>query len=216
MNEVVEHFEFLEKHFAKEVTETPLLFPESHTIEQTVKLIEHGVDPYLYRIFKSLTPTIVFDRRTGKLVHHWDRNYGHPANWIIKNANFCLNFCIETALKFQKEEDNRYKLIRYQEVYEDTIESMKDEMIIWDKPVRPLMTTSSTTKWSAAPRKSIYTLRKGQTIIGFARDTEPVTDEWFIISDNLPAPIKEMKEGYGCVPKKDGKITSRKKQTKRP
>lgn len=164
--------------------ETPFQFTQSYKIEHTVELIEHGVDPYLYHRFKNLTPRIARHKDTGELFYWWDKFYGHPANWTVRNARFRLNFCIETALKFQREEDEGYILISYPEVFEDIIEPANEQATIWNQsshsPKFPFQKSSE-------PRSPVLILKKGQSIVGWTIDSKDRLDEWFIISKDIPS-----------------------------
>ena len=194
--------------YTQKEKETPLQFTQPYKIEHTVELIEHGVDPYLYHRFKNLTPRIARHKDTGELFCWWDKNYGHPANWTIRNARFCLNFCIETALKFQREEDEGYTLILYQEVFEDIIEPAKEEAIIWNQSSHP---PEFPFQKPSEPRSPVLTLKKGQSIAGFASDSEYRLDEWFVISKDIPSKSNEY-SGFGFVLKSDVKIIRRERQ----
>lgn len=62
-----------------------------------------GIDIYKYRRFKLLTP-IVHSMQDGSLsLAHTTDMYKHRLNYNEENALFCLNFVIDTALKFQSE-----------------------------------------------------------------------------------------------------------------
>jgi len=191
--------------FAQQKEEKPLAFTRPFERKHKITIIEHGVDPYLYYRFKNLTPLIGKERETRKLVYWWDKNYGHSANWTNRNAVFCINFCIETALKFQREDDEGYTLVSYNEVYEDVVEPVANEAVMWD--------CSHDTKTrginpAPAERKKVLVLKKGQQIVGWATDDEDTLDEWFIISKDIPSE-RESGSGYGYVLKKDVKITQR-------
>ena len=194
--------------FTKE-KEKLLQFTQIHTIEHTVSLIEHGVDPFLYHRFKNLTPRIARHKDTGELFYWWDKHYGHPANWTIPNARFCLVYCIETALKFQREEDEEYTLIPYSEVFEDIIEPLNEEAMIWNQSSHPLEFSFQKT---SEPRKPILVLKKGQSIIGWATDSKDRLDEWFVISKDIPSASKEY-DGFGFVSNSEVKVTRRERQT---
>lgn len=194
--------------YTQKEKEKPLQFTQPYKIEHTVELIKHGVDPYLYYRFKNLTPRIARHKDTGELFYWWDKHYGHPANWTIRNARFCLNFCIETALKFQREEDEGYTLILYQEVFEDIIEPSKEEAIIWNQSSHP---PEFPFQKPSEPRSPVLILKKGQSIAGFASDSEYRLDEWFVISKDIPSKFNEY-SGFGYVLKSDVKITRRESQ----
>ncbi len=198
---------FLYPHTQRE-KETSLQFIQPYKIEHTVELIAYGVDPFLYHRFKNLTPMMARHKDTGELYYWWDKHYGHPANWTARNARFCLNFCIETALKFQRGEDEGYTLIPYREVFEDIIEPVKEEAIIWNQsshpPKFPLQEPSE-------PRSPVLVLKKGQPIIGWATDSENRLDEWFVTSEGIPSELTEY-VGFGFVLKSEVKMTQRKRQ----
>lgn len=159
-------------------------FPDIFSTYQTVELLGHGVDPYLYHRFKNLTPRI--GRRAAdheSLVVWWEKDYGHPGNWTERNARFCLNFCVETALKFQREPDEGYTIIDYSNLYEDVIEPTGERATFWSglakgKAFLPPMVT---------PRHEVFVLNKGQILIGRAWDSEEQLDEWTVISKELPS-----------------------------
>lgn len=196
--------------YSKKETETELQFTRPYQLSHKVELIEYGVDVYLYYKFKNLTPKIARKPGTGKLYYWWDKDYGHPANWTLRNAQFCLNFCIETALKFQREEDEGYRLIHYSEVFEDVIEPAGEEARIWDQSSHPLKFPFPK---PSEPRKQILSLKKGQSIIGFASDMEETLDEWFIISDDIPTELKKGL-GFGYVLKSE--VNVRRRERKAP
>ena len=193
---------------AQRQKETPLEFTQPHTTEYTVQLIERGVDPFLYHRFRNLTPRIATHKDTRKLSYWWDKFYGHSANWTVRNARFCLNFCIQTALKFQREEDEGYTIIPYSEVFKDIIEPANKEAIIWDQ-------SSHQPEYSfqkpSEPRSPVLALKKGQAIVGQAIDSEDRLDEWLVISEDIPSKSKEV-PGHGFVLKRDVKVTRKEKQ----
>lgn len=204
---VCEDFPF--RLFVPKDDKSPLLLPKTHTIEHTVKLIQHGVDPYLYNRFKTLTPMLAMEKKTGNIIHWWDQHYGHPANWIPENANFCLDFCIDTVLKFQRDEDARFRLIAYTDVFEDMVEATEEKATLWNRSLQPPRYGFPPTWSSSGEREATFVLKKGQEIIGFARDTDPISDEWFVISEAIPS--EHFSEGHGYVAKSEVKITRKKK-----
>jgi len=188
-----------------EEKEISILFTQPYKIEYQVKLIEHGIDPFLYYRFKNLTPEIVMHKDTRKLSYRWDKWYGHAKNWTTQNARFCLDFCIGTALKFQREEYEGYILIPYPNVFEDIIESIRKEATIWNQSSHP---SEFLSQKSSDSRKAALTLKKGQSIIGWAIDNEDRLDEWFIKSKDIQSRSKEQ-IGFGFVLKSDVKVTPR-------
>lgn len=188
--------------------ETTLQFTRPYEIEYRVELIEHGVDPFLYYRFKNLTPMIVRSKNTGGLLYYWNKNYGHSANWTSINAHFCLDFCIDTALKFQREEYEGYKLTYYTEVFEDIIEPLNEEATIWNQSSHP---SKYPFKKPLKPRSPLLVLKKGQSIIGYANDSSDRLDEWIVISKDIPSKNKKH-AGIGFVLKNEVKITQKKRQ----
>ncbi len=204
---VCEDFPF--RLFVPTDDKSSLLLPKTHTIEHTVKLLQHGVDPYLYNRFKTLTPMLAMEKKTGNIIHWWDQLYGHSANWTTENAMFCLDFCVDTVLKFQRDEDSRYKLIMYTDVFEDIIEPVDKQATLWDRSLQPPR-YGFPPNWSASTeRESTFVLEKGEKIIGFAQNTDPISDEWFVISKAIP--LEHFSEGHGYVAKSEVKITRKKK-----
>ena len=183
------------------------VFPKYRHIEHTVTLIEHGVDPSLYSRFKNLTPRVGIEFGGLKLTHWWDKYYGHSGNWTTPNALFCLNFCIEAALKFQEEESKDDRLLPYSEKFEDVIEPVGEEATIWNQSIHP---PEYPMEKREGARKSVLTLKEGQPIVGVAYDNQNTLDEWFIISKDIP-PDSEGIKGLGYALKKDVKRIRREK-----
>jgi len=194
--------------YANKEKEALLQFTQPYKIEHTVELIQHGVDPFLYHRFKNLTPSVAEKRDTGELFYWWDKHYGHPANWTLRNGRFCLDFCIETALKFQREEDEGYALVSYREVFEDVIQPTTEEATIWSQPVCP---SQPPFPEPSEPRSPVLVLKKGESIVGLATDSENRLDEWLIVSKDIPSKLEDL-AGYGFVLKSDVRIIPRKKE----
>lgn len=189
------------------LAEQDVSFPDVYSVNQTVDLLGHGVDPYLYFRFKNLTPRIGRRRTTDELVVWWDKRYGHPGNWTGRNARFCLDFCIETALRFQREVDEGYTLVDYMQLYEDVIQPTGERAIFWDQSFSP-------PRWSFVPRKErrqVFVLPRGGSIVGWAWDGEDSQDEWFVVSRDIPALVLPT-PGWGHVLKGEVSITRRQRQ----
>jgi len=181
-----------------------LLFTDPHDFHYSIRLLQHGVDSYLYYRFRNLTPRIAVDQITGDVIYSWDKQYGHPGNWTEYNSKFCLTFAIDTALRFQRADDEGYRLVGYQELYLDIIEPLDDSATFWDLP-----STSSSIRILDKPpeRKPLMKLLREQRITGFAYDTERDFDEWTVIIETLPSPIAgEIRVGY--VKKAEVKVTT--------
>lgn len=163
-------------------------FTKPYGTDYTVKLLEHGVEPYIYHRFRNLTPHIGQNKKTKEIQHCWEKQYGHPANWTKKNAQFCLGFAIDTALKFQREKEYGYELIDYQEAFMDIIKPSGEEAVFLNNS------------------QEIFRLKKGEEIIGYASDSVGKLDEWLVISPNLPKTIADI--GFAYVKKDEVIITS--------
>lgn len=176
-------------------------FTKPYGVDFHVRLLEHGVDPYLYHRFRNLTPKIAKEFRTRKVIYIWDKDYGHQANWTSENCQFCLWFAVDTALKFQKERNFGYSIKHYIDVYEDIIEPSGDEAVFWDISKYNLEKTEQT---------EVFRLEKGHNIVGYAFDADEISDEWFVMSKDLPSK-KIPNHGIGFILKEEVRITSRKK-----
>ena len=180
-----------------------LIFTEPYGSDQTIDLLQNRVDPYLYHRFKNLTPIIGKYIKTHKLTYWWDKTFGHPANWTERNAKFCLDFCIDTALKYQREKDEGYTIINYQSVFEDLIEPMGERAVFWNQSKYPPEISSP-----LGPRKKVFTLKKGDSIIGYTWDDKDRLDEWEILSHDER--FKEIL--FSFVSKKEVKVTRKKRK----
>jgi hypothetical protein len=188
--------------------EKDLQYTDPYGLNQTINLLENRVDPYLYYRFKNLTPLIGKYVRKDKMTYWWNKSFGHSANWTNKNAKFCLDFCIDTALKFQREKDESYSIIDYRFVYKDIIEPVGEEAVFWNQSKYPPKITLPTIQKPLGPRKKVFILKKGETIIGYACDDKDRLDEWKIYSDD-----KRLKGIlFPVVSKKEVKVTHKKRK----
>lgn len=182
-----------------------IIYTEPYGLDQTINLLQNRVDPYLYHRFKNLTPIIGKNTKTDELTYWWDKTFGHPVNWTERNAKFCLDFCIDTALKYQREKDEGYTIINYQSVFKDIIEPVGEEAVFWNQSKHPPEIASP-----LGPRKKVFTLKKGDLIVGYAYDHKDRLDEWEIYSDD------ERLKGKGIffvfVSKKEVKVTRKKRK----
>jgi len=161
--------------------EEKIKYTEPYGSNKTIDLLQNRVDPYLYHRFKNLTPLIGKNTKTGKLSYWWDKSYGHPANWTEQNAKFCLDFCIDTALKYQREKNEGYSIIDYQYVFEDIIEPVGEEAIFWNQSIYPPEITLPTIQKPLGPREKVFTLKKGKLMVGYAFDNKDSLDEWEVL-----------------------------------
>jgi len=185
-----------------------LIYTEPYGLRQTIDLLQNRVDPYLYHRFKNLTPLIGKNTKTYKLTYWWDKSYGHPANRTERNAKFCLDFCIDSALKYQREKDEGYTIINYQFVFEDIIEPVGEEAIFWNQSKYPPEITFPTIQKPLGPRKKVFVLKKGDSIIGYATDDKDNLDEWKVLTQD------ERFKGmlFPVVSKKEVKVTRKKRK----
>lgn len=182
-----------------------LIYTEPYGVDQTINLLQNRVDPYLYHRFKNLTPIVGENIKTGELTHWWDKTFGHPANWTERNAKYCLDFCIDTALKYQREEDEGYTIIDYRSVFKDIIEPVGKDAVFWNQSKNPPEIASP-----LGPRKKVFILKKGDSIVGYAYDHKDRLDEWEIYSDD------ERLKGifFIFVSKEEVKVTPKRKKYK--
>lgn len=188
--------------------EKDLQYTDPYGSNQTINLLENRVDPYLYHRFKNLTPLIGKNVKKGKLTYWWDKTYGHLANWTDRNAKFCLDFCIDTALKFQREKNEGYSIINYQFVFEDIIEPVGEEAVFWNQSKYPPEITLPAIQKPLGPRKKVFILKKGETIIGYATDDKDRLDEWQVYTQD------ERFKGilFPVVSKKEVKVTRKQRK----
>jgi len=156
-------------------------FPEPFSLHSTVKLLQHGVDPYRFYRFKNLVPEIGKNRGTDELVVFWDKDYGHPGNWTQQNARFCRDVAIDAILKFQGEESREYTLVYYGSLFEDVIEPAGEQATIWNVSAHP----PDVPFGPKLERRPIRTLRRGEAVVGIAYPGKENPDEWFVISGDL-------------------------------
>jgi len=185
-----------------------VIYAEPYSSRLNINLLENRVDPYLYHRFKNLTPLIGENTKTDELTYYWETNYGHPANWTKRNAKYCLDFCIDTALKFQREKDEGYTIFDYRFVFEDIIEPVGEEAVFWDQSKCPPETTLPTIQKPLEPRKKVFILKKGDSIIGYVRDDKDRLDEWMVFSNDER--FKEIR--IPIVSKKEVKVTRKKRK----
>ena len=178
-----------------------------HYLHHSVYLLQNGVDPYLYfKRFRLLTPSVVPNSGWTEFTLEWEKTYGHEGNWTKANAEFCLDFCVETALKMQKDMFDTDQLIRYGEVFEDVIEALEDgvEVTLFSKDSKP----------HPLGKHVVAILSKGQAIFGEAASHAESKDEWLVTSEGLKRSTLLGTSGVGCgyVLKSKVKVESHKKQ----
>lgn len=185
-----------------------IIYTEPYGSRQTIDLLQNRIDPYLYHRFKNLTPIIGKNTKTYELTYWWDKTFGHSANWTERNAKFCLDFCIDTALKYQREKDEGYTIINYQSVFKDIIEPAGEEAVFWNQSKYPPEITLTTIQEQLGPRKNVFTLKKDDSIVGYAYDHKDRLDEWEIYSND------ERLKGifFIFVSKKEVKVTCKKRK----
>ncbi|MBX7157546.1 MAG: hypothetical protein K1X66_04080 [Verrucomicrobiae bacterium] len=187
--------------------ETPeIVYPDFNT-EHMVRLIQYGIDPYLHKKFHQIVPLIGRKTKDFELIYEWKKEFGHQGNWTEKNVSFCLHLVIDTALKCQREDSHDYSIKRYSEIYEDIIEPVKDQAIIWN--------TSNNAKdyflhSKLIERKPLFILSKNQYLIGQVKRSDKKSNEVFIMFYR-PSEGELEDFNYGYVAESEIKVTSRKK-----
>lgn len=163
--------DFLQSRYTEDILNKvrKVVFPESESIELTVKLLEHGVDLKLYKRLHALIPYAGLNYETGENLFWVTKTFSHDGNWTEENARMCLNFVIDLALKFQKPET--LTLQHYSKIYIDILEPLEDNLIIWAYTGTDLINSPIS--------KSLI---KGQRINGMVYD-EPDRPDFWIIED---------------------------------
>lgn len=145
-------------------------FPDYAGQSHTLLLVSRGIDVYLYHRFKNLTPEISYV--DGKQCIRHDKLYWHDANWDEANARFALEFCVDTATKFQRSFNEGPRLASYVDLYEDVIEPVGEQATIHVHVHR-----------QGIPDMDRLVLHKGETFVGYA-DGDPAE----MITVNLYGP----------------------------
>ena len=117
----------------KSEAEEPIL-PRIWSIENLVRSIEHGIDIGAYRTFKQITPQIGIgiDGESEEVL--WGHDFGHEKNWNYHNVRYCIDFCIESAIKFQEHREHGLSLVHYYEAYVDIVTARRDGVEVWNGP----------------------------------------------------------------------------------
>jgi hypothetical protein len=178
-----------------------------HHLHHAVYLLQNGIDPYLYfQRFRYLTPRVIPNADWTNYELLWETYYGHEGNWTKANAQFCLNFCVESALKMQRHALDSDRLIPYGERFEKTIEALEDdvEITLFSQNDRP----------HPMGKQVVATLKKGQIITGEATCRLEHKDEWHVESKDLKRNTLLGLVGLGCgyVLKSKVKVERREKQ----
>lgn len=183
------------------------VFPDFYDVKHTVKLLQHGVDPYLHSRFHLMVPNVGRDTESGQAVYRWEKEFGHSGNWTENNVAFCLNFCVDSALRFQREDEQNYSLVRFSSLFEDVIEPVGEQATIWN-------ISSDTSDYfprrEPYVREALLILSAGESLVGKATDDYKKAQEWQIF---FRARLKDDKEDFhhGYVAKDEVKITTRQK-----
>lgn len=94
-----------------------------------LELLECGINIQKYRSYRNLLPNVII-KPDCELQHHWDREYGHEANWTGRNARMCLDFCIDCALKVQNRRNSIFGAISYYDAFTDKLIALEDNVEI--------------------------------------------------------------------------------------
>jgi hypothetical protein len=183
-----------------------LEFTKPYGTDFTVELLEHGVDPFTYHRFRDLTPRMAYDTEESQVVYEWDKNYGHAKNWTRTNSRFCIEFCVDCALRFETRPAYAYDIVPYGDAYEDVIEPLGDEAVFYNCAER----SGGLFTGKPATRVPVFVLKRGQRVVGTAMDASAEDDgkEWLVRSDDIPS--SETWSGrIACVKKDAVQVISR-------
>lgn len=87
------------------------VFPERNVQETNLKLLEQGIDPYMYYRFGNLVPKVGYDNLEDKnYIYDYSSASWHVKNWTAENATFCLNFLTKLFLGQQRQYDG-YRIV---------------------------------------------------------------------------------------------------------
>lgn len=126
--------------------------------EDAIKLSSFGVQANDYLALQEFLPTIINDYKEETLTPKWKQNkYGHPANWRHDAAEFCLKTFVDVTLCIQ-EADFIPGAIEFDSVYEYKITALTDHVKIFQVYKNDF--------WSPLERKTVRTLKKGESISG--------------------------------------------------
>ncbi|OFZ54614.1 MAG: hypothetical protein A3D92_08215 [Bacteroidetes bacterium RIFCSPHIGHO2_02_FULL_44_7] len=194
-------YEIFDRMWAPQRGEEIVYADPRSNINAELRLIEKNVALDLYRRFKLITPIIGKNMKTNDLVARWDRLYGNPGNWNAENARFCLDFCIDVALKDQRDHSN-HNLMIYSPGYFCSVEPIGRTADFWSAP-----SSHSSSRYfdSENPRRKMVTFYEGKKIIGCVAGTKDESD-LLVVSTELPH--KDIEEtGFAYVDKNEVKIT---------
>ncbi len=104
------------------------IFPERNVQEIDLKLLQQGIDPYLYYRFGNLVPKIGYNNLEEKeCIYEYPSRTWHEKNWTAENANFCLNFLTRLFLGQQRQYDG-YNIVNKR--VEHKVTFLKDSKVI--------------------------------------------------------------------------------------
>lgn len=154
-----------------------LLFEENNALrslpvgvaraEDAIKLAAFGVHANDYLVLQEFLPQV---SKSGEDISiHWKQErFGHPGNWRVDSATFCMSAFLDLSLKIQNT-DWIPGPIDFLSVYDHRIEATKDNVEIvseiWESG--PFATVSPA-------KKVTKVLRKGESIRGIvSRESKP-------------------------------------------
>jgi hypothetical protein len=106
--------------------------------EDAIRVVSFGIHGNDFLALQQLLPYV---SRWGAdaNIPKWEQSkYGHPGNWSVMNADFCLRTFIDVAIKLQGAQWIPGPLPR-SSLYDQQIETLKDNVEFWrDVPVDPV------------------------------------------------------------------------------
>ncbi|SRR5712691_326328 len=98
---------------------------------EAMMLTAFGIRPSDFLSLQEFVPNVTMNREENALEVRWDgRETGHPANWTLRNATFCLGTVIDVALRTQHAPWHPSP-IHYSVVYDDVITALQDGARLW-------------------------------------------------------------------------------------
>lgn len=153
-----------------------------YSTEYTVTLLSYGVETHKYARFRRVTPEMASNQE-GKVVYRWSRPYGHERNWTEENARWCLQFCVECALRIEEFGDDESAPLHYFHCFVDVLSPKGDEVTIWKLPLaKPSPFPFGPTLKPVADREPLLVLTRGQFIRCYVDDDRDDPRELVVMS----------------------------------
>ncbi len=156
---------------------------------QQLELLSCGVKRSDFHRFHHLTPKIGKDTQTDELFYEFENWLDHEKNWSDRNIRFCIDYCIDAALKSQSHEIE-YGIF-YSSVYIHRIFPTGDVATIWSMP-------KEGRNGKKLEREIIKELKKGEVMHGWVSTSDRNDDETMVMSFDLPSRDDD-RTGFGFV-----------------